>query len=42
MGPTLKSEPEHQTMMEEGQNLVGMEIDEDDLENSEDDEEEIV
>ena len=41
VAPTMKTEPE-QNLNLEGKNLVGQEIDEDELENSEDDEEEIV
>ena len=37
MSPTVKSEPE--VVLQEGQNLVDMEVNEDDLDNSEEDEE---
>lgn len=39
MAPTMKSEHDVQKKVENGQNLVGMEVDEDDLDNSEDSEE---
>ena len=42
VAPTVKSEADNQMVFQEGQNLVDMEFDEDDLENSEDDEEELV
>ena len=42
VAPTMKSEPENQVFTLEGENLVGQEINEDELDNSEADEEELV